>query len=391
MAVVPGLVVPAHTQEVTHTYWVHYPDHEPREGDPHFKDFHHFRESTKATAKCAIGEHRDDYSECFPPQEHWPIGLEVHHALIEFSLMNGVDLKWLERDFPGVSNPDELGAWVESAANLMWLCVLPGAPVLMADGMTKAIEDVVVGESVVTHDGSFGTVEAVQRKRYRGEAFRFGGAAFTPTHRLLTHGGWACAAQIARQVWVHGPDVVRLRCEQQQVRQGIIGPVPVNVVDALGGEEFAANDFGHGVAVFHHQDELVSNAHRDSHVPSGCDLAPASNVDTGARLETVEAQYPTGVGAVECWPGAPMRSPMEAGGADGASYEMCWVATVPTTVFHSGWVHDLSVSHNHSFVAGGVAAHNCVRHHRGEGGEHTVTASDFEGLKYVSNMTSGHA
>jgi hypothetical protein len=119
----PGLSVPAHDQTVTHRYIVHYPEHDEREKDPHYKDFHHFRETTKATAKCLVGLHRNDYSECFPGPEHWPVGLEVHHSHIEFALQNGVDLRWLEVDYPGVSNPDEIGAWVESAANLEWRCV----------------------------------------------------------------------------------------------------------------------------------------------------------------------------------------------------------------------------------------------------------------------------
>lgn len=113
---------PAHDQTETHRYVIRYPEHEPRESDPHYVDFHHYRESTKATAKCAVGEHRDDYSECHPPPEHWPTGLQLHHSHIEFALQNGVDLKWLEKDYPGVSNPTEVGAWVESAANLTWLC-----------------------------------------------------------------------------------------------------------------------------------------------------------------------------------------------------------------------------------------------------------------------------
>lgn len=118
-----GKVVPAHEQHVTHSYIVLYPDHPERRDDPHYKDFHHFRESTKATAQCAIGAHRNDFSECYPPQEHWPIGLEVHHSKIEFALQNGIDLSWLEVDFPGVSDPNSVGAWVESAVNLEWLCV----------------------------------------------------------------------------------------------------------------------------------------------------------------------------------------------------------------------------------------------------------------------------
>ena len=106
---------PAHDGKITHRYLIHYPEHEPRESDPHYKDFHEYRRKTKANAKCAIGQHRNDYSECIGE-------LSLHHSHIEFALTNGVDLSWLEIDYPGVSDPDTVGAWVESGANLMWLC-----------------------------------------------------------------------------------------------------------------------------------------------------------------------------------------------------------------------------------------------------------------------------
>ena len=108
---------PAHDQNVTHRYTVHYPDHEPRESDPHYRDFNAYRRRTKDAAQCAIGAHRADFSECSLDKP-----LELHHAHIEFSLQNGVDLKWLEADYPGVSDPATIGAWVESANNLIWLC-----------------------------------------------------------------------------------------------------------------------------------------------------------------------------------------------------------------------------------------------------------------------------
>ena len=111
------MTTPAHDQNVTHRYVVHYPDHEPRESDPHYRDFNAYRRRTKNTAQCAIGNHRADFSECSLDKP-----LELHHAHIEFSLQNGVDLKWLEVDYPGVSDPKIVGAWVESAENLMWLC-----------------------------------------------------------------------------------------------------------------------------------------------------------------------------------------------------------------------------------------------------------------------------
>lgn len=106
---------PAHDRPITNHYTVHYPEHPPRKSDPHYVDFEAFRRRTHATAKCAIGEHRNDFSECHGV-------LELHHAHVEFSLQNGVDLAWLERDYPGISDPDNVGAWVECADNLMWLC-----------------------------------------------------------------------------------------------------------------------------------------------------------------------------------------------------------------------------------------------------------------------------
>lgn len=109
-------------RKVTHSYFVQAFPHDPRPEDPYYKDFEAYRRKTKATAVCEIGAHRDDFSECFPPLEHWPTGLELHHAHIEFSMQNGIDLAWLERDYPGVSDAKVVGAWVESANNLQWLC-----------------------------------------------------------------------------------------------------------------------------------------------------------------------------------------------------------------------------------------------------------------------------
>lgn len=109
--------IPAHEQKVTRSYWVAYPPHPARVNDPHYKDFAEYRRRTKDTAQCAVGLHRGDFSECSSDKP-----LELHHAHVEFSLQNGIELSWLEKDYPGISNPDAVGAWVESAENLLWLC-----------------------------------------------------------------------------------------------------------------------------------------------------------------------------------------------------------------------------------------------------------------------------
>lgn len=107
----------AHDQAETHRYTVRFPAHPAREDDPHYRDFEAYRRRTHATAQCAVGAHRGDFTECSLDKP-----LELHHTHVEFALQNGVDLAWLERDYPGISNPDDVGAWVESAENLTWLC-----------------------------------------------------------------------------------------------------------------------------------------------------------------------------------------------------------------------------------------------------------------------------
>ena len=111
------MTVEKHDQNVTHHYVIHYPAHPERTSDPHYVDFNHYRNATKATAQCSIGLHRNDFSECSLDKP-----LELHHSHVEFSLQNGVEFKWLEVDYPGISDPNTIGAWVESAKILEWLC-----------------------------------------------------------------------------------------------------------------------------------------------------------------------------------------------------------------------------------------------------------------------------
>jgi hypothetical protein len=108
-------MVAEHEQATTRHYTMHYPAHPARKDDPHYKDFDAYRRRTKSTAVCEFADRSGRPGECSG-------GLELHHSHIEFSLQNGVDLSTLERDYPGVSSPDEVGSWVESGANLQWLC-----------------------------------------------------------------------------------------------------------------------------------------------------------------------------------------------------------------------------------------------------------------------------
>lgn len=107
----------AHKQRFTHSYVVSYPEHEPRKDDPNYVDFEAYRRRTKATAQCAYAVEVGDDSECDHDNP-----LELHHSHIEFALQNGVSLERLERVYPGVSDREHVGQWVESGENLLWLC-----------------------------------------------------------------------------------------------------------------------------------------------------------------------------------------------------------------------------------------------------------------------------
>ena len=119
----------AHTQAESHHYWMHFPAHPARADDPHYVDFEHYHREHRITARCYIGEHigfdecRDAQGKAAAAVDGKPQpGLELHHAHVEFSLQNGVNLAALERDYPGISDPTQVGAWVESGANFRWLC-----------------------------------------------------------------------------------------------------------------------------------------------------------------------------------------------------------------------------------------------------------------------------
>lgn len=122
--------VAAHDQAESHRYVVHFPPHPARTSDPHYKDFDHYHRTNRATARCYVGE-RVGFADCRDAQgrpcdiddEGQQSGLELHHCHVEFSLQNGIDLAALEKDFPGISDTTNVGAWVESDVNFRWLCV----------------------------------------------------------------------------------------------------------------------------------------------------------------------------------------------------------------------------------------------------------------------------
>jgi hypothetical protein len=119
--------IPAHAQKVTSHYVIHYPDHAPREGDPNYAAFNAYHRANEATSFCYVGK-RLGFDQCADatglPMLDQPghLGLELHHKVLEFSLINAVDLAAVALDFPDLTDEAEVAAWAETDANFMWLC-----------------------------------------------------------------------------------------------------------------------------------------------------------------------------------------------------------------------------------------------------------------------------
>lgn len=114
----PGDITEAHDQTETHTYTVHYPDHAPRDADPHYKAFEAYRRHHIDGAVCYVGE-RVGFDWCKG-------GLELHHTALEFATINAADPKALHKDFPEVpedADKEFIANWAESSpGEFRFLC-----------------------------------------------------------------------------------------------------------------------------------------------------------------------------------------------------------------------------------------------------------------------------
>ena len=121
------MITPAHSQQVTNHYHLAYPDHAPRADDPHYAAFNAFHRANQATALCYVGS-RVGLDECRDAQgkpvdqPHAGDGLELHHKILEFAVLNEVDVAALAVDFPNLTDPEKVADWAETDANFMWLC-----------------------------------------------------------------------------------------------------------------------------------------------------------------------------------------------------------------------------------------------------------------------------
>ncbi|MGH7749745.1 MAG: hypothetical protein ACREQ5_34015, partial [Candidatus Dormibacteria bacterium] len=86
-----------------------------------------YHRKNSAKSACYVGL-RLGFSECADAQGHSMLdqpghpGLELHHKILEFSVINEVDLAALEVDYPNLTDPAKVAAWAETDPNFVWYC-----------------------------------------------------------------------------------------------------------------------------------------------------------------------------------------------------------------------------------------------------------------------------
>lgn len=106
-------LVPAHEQAMTLHVVASVPEHEPRDGDPHYKLFEQAKARLKRQGlwKCVLSDH---YCAGVP---------ELHHSHLEFSQVNASDFHKVNQALGlHLEDDDEFAAWCESPGNLEVLC-----------------------------------------------------------------------------------------------------------------------------------------------------------------------------------------------------------------------------------------------------------------------------
>lgn len=107
----------AHDQTEQSRWVEHYPEHEPREHDPHYHLFHAYKKA-HPNPTCWVADLYGTTEHCAPGP------IELHHAVIEESVQNEVDWQIAARRFPdaGIADQESFLVWVQSQGNFRFLC-----------------------------------------------------------------------------------------------------------------------------------------------------------------------------------------------------------------------------------------------------------------------------
>lgn len=106
-------MIPEHEQYRTLRLKFHYPEHEPRESDPHYLLFNQTRQRLKEVGRLVC----------------WRCGakdrVELHHSIVEYAVTNALDVNLFIEMCPEfhVTDQETFLQFVESEGNLLPLCM----------------------------------------------------------------------------------------------------------------------------------------------------------------------------------------------------------------------------------------------------------------------------
>jgi len=303
--------------------------------------------------------------------------------------------------------------------NLLWLCLPGEALVTMADGTALPIRDARVGDVVFGHDGLPHHVTGIKVSSSEEGIVRLDDLLLTADHLVLTRMGWLPAGCLRE-----GDEVCRLETFGERVephvfslveaQPQVLGPVvvrdQVDVVDDLGSGEPTTDGVLHDETCPLRRPSLVAVPYDEDHVPLA--VKPSSALalgGTGGALEgfdttvvaaelrrsgtaavdlrgegsaapeadplggataAVVARAGTGTGGVSRGQRRRHLEVFAAGGArlrrqaNVAAHQRRWDALkhVERTP-HAGYLYDITISGSRSFIAEGMAVHNCPTTH----------------------------
>jgi len=224
-------------------------------------------------------------------------------------------------------------------------CCVPGTRIVTIDGW-RAIEDVCVGDQVLTHMGRYRSVTTTMTHQHRGDLVRLGRLQVTPEHPVLTDHGWVNAGDLCAAdhvaVMEHAQDVSRSDLRPVAITQSH----DIEAKGAQGGISRNPSGLANGgtPAVNVHEyipvrDEEVGDVTADRILEGEGDTDGGQGVADGGFVES-------GVPAVS--QGARLRH----------------APIIPLQVCirngYQGPVYNFAVADDESYIAEGVVVHNCV-------------------------------
>lgn len=129
---------------------------------------------------------------------------------------NRTQLTWRNRSrfmyqVAGTKKKEKRSVGVGKAVMFMHACIAPGTPVMVEDGRVIPVEDVQIGQRIVTHGGDYATViDAVGQPNNKGDLIRVTPwlgqpVSFTKEHTIPTQRGIIEAHEVRKDDWLCMP------------------------------------------------------------------------------------------------------------------------------------------------------------------------------------------